>query len=566
MKIFQNKTKSQIVISLFLMLIALGIISAAFINFGKLKEKFYSTQKTTPVEINEQRKVTELSLCISPNANPLVSQSLNEKSYKISEDLALLLDTSNKDCDLIVSDSSNSPVINEKLFIPVCRFDCELTEMSVASLTQLLGTETLGDYRLIIESSFPTKTSENLLLSTTVQRKSLDEISEAVKQDPKVIALIPFEQTKPLFKVLKVEGRSPFDKTFSSAQYPLVQKSSLTAQIEIETDQLDQIKEWISRQVPATNYKASSVKDLIMSGTSILGGRTHWFRERESGDAIFPMRGLADTFRNADIAHLSNEAVFIENCVQEEQTLSFCGSLASFEMMTFAGIDVVGLTANHELDKGREAFISTLDLYNSNNITYFGGGRDFDDAHSPKIVEIEGVKIAFLGYAFIPPLSYHSAPGLAGTAQADQIVNGDKLYMKKDIETAKQMADFIVIDMQWGEEYIHESTVFQQEYGRAAIDYGADVINGVHAHVVQGIEYYGDGIIFYGLGNTLFDQLREEVLREAILVRHVFYEGRYMGYEIMPTFTEANLQTLLASGDRKDKILRTVYRYSLINF
>jgi poly-gamma-glutamate synthesis protein (capsule biosynthesis protein) len=39
---------------------------------------------------------------------------------------------------------------------------------------------------------------------------------------------------------------------------------------------------------------------------------------------------------------------------------------------------------------------------------------------------------------------------------------------------------------------------------RGLIDAGANLVVGHHPHVLQGIEYYGDGVIAYSLGNFVF--------------------------------------------------------------
>ena len=40
---------------------------------------------------------------------------------------------------------------------------------------------------------------------------------------------------------------------------------------------------------------------------------------------------------------------------------------------------------------------------------------------------------------------------------------------------------------------------------RAAIDAGANLVIGPHAHILQGIEFYHDGVIIYGTGNFAFE-------------------------------------------------------------
>mgnify|MGYP002236903935 CR=1 FL=1 len=56
----------------------------------------------------------------------------------------------------------------------------------------------------------------------------------------------------------------------------------------------------------------------------------------------------------------------------------------------------------------------------------------------------------------------------------------------------------------WGVEGTYHPTEEQKQVGHAAIDTGADIVFGSHPHVLQPIEEYGGGIIFYSLGNFSF--------------------------------------------------------------
>jgi poly-gamma-glutamate synthesis protein (capsule biosynthesis protein) len=56
--------------------------------------------------------------------------------------------------------------------------------------------------------------------------------------------------------------------------------------------------------------------------------------------------------------------------------------------------------------------------------------------------------------------------------------------------------------MHAGDEKESKPVAVQTRVARSAVDkYDVDIVFGHHAHVVQGIERRGDGIIFYGLGN-----------------------------------------------------------------
>ncbi len=53
----------------------------------------------------------------------------------------------------------------------------------------------------------------------------------------------------------------------------------------------------------------------------------------------------------------------------------------------------------------------------------------------------------------------------------------------------------------------------------SAIDAGASVVLGTHAHLIQGIERYKDGIICYGLGNFNFSEFEYDIVRDGTVSR-----------------------------------------------
>ncbi len=58
----------------------------------------------------------------------------------------------------------------------------------------------------------------------------------------------------------------------------------------------------------------------------------------------------------------------------------------------------------------------------------------------------------------------------------------------------------------WGVEYDSSPNPRQKEIGRALVDAGADIIVGHHSHTLQPVEIYKGKVIFYSLGNFVFDQ------------------------------------------------------------
>jgi poly-gamma-glutamate synthesis protein (capsule biosynthesis protein) len=77
-------------------------------------------------------------------------------------------------------------------------------------------------------------------------------------------------------------------------------------------------------------------------------------------------------------------------------------------------------------------------------------------------------------------------------------------------------------------------------------DKGATVVSGSQAHYPHIMEFRGDSFIHYGLGNLFFDQMTYilpsgEVIdetRREFYDRHVFYDGKYLGVELLTGMLE----------------------------
>jgi hypothetical protein len=83
---------------------------------------------------------------------------------------------------------------------------------------------------------------------------------------------------------------------------------------------------------------------------------------------------------------------------------------------------------------------------------------------------------------------------------------GDLEAMVADIKTAKTSANVIIVSMHWGIHFIPAQLAdYQRDMARAAIDAGADIILGHHAHILKGIEIYKGKVVFYSLANFALD-------------------------------------------------------------
>lgn len=499
-----------------------------------------------------------VTLCFNSNSPVPVQDELSDwfKSLDVEDNVTLKIREYKKkpfdDCDYSVSgsDDDDFDLAWRRYYVLVVSPKSHVTGIREAQLNEALGGQSLELDQDIYTVGY-TSDSKSFVegkYGVGVNVEKVDDPILALIEQPDRMLIMPFEEVTSHFKVLDVDDVSLFTSEDLSS-YPLME--------EVWIDESDDIGLFDKSKnlLGEINFDQSRVKSIVVTGTSVMGARGLYQKIQETGDPLYPVRDVAPILQAADIAHVSNEASFADDCVQYTGTLTFCGKTESFDAFKYAGIDVIGLTGNHILDAGNENFVKTLDLYDANGIKYFGGGRNAAESRKPAIIDIDGVKFAFLGYNAIPPVSYFATDNSPGSAEMV------KSQLVEDIQNAKTQADFVFVDMQWGAEYQREPVSYQLEFGHAAIDAGADFINGVHPHWIQPIERYNDGLIFNSLGNFLFDQMWSTETREGIMVQHFFYGNEYIGYRLIPTMIYEGAQPRVVKGMDAKRIVR----YATIN-
>jgi hypothetical protein len=189
-----------------------------------------------------------------------------------------------------------------------------------------------------------------------------------------------------------------------------------------------------------------------------------------------------------------------------------------------AGIDVVSLASNHAMDWGPDALLDTIDMFRAMGKTVIGAGRNEEEARKPAIVERNGVKIAILAYcsvlrdgqaagkgkAGIAPMRAHThyAPEEFQPGTPPRIFTSphkeDVEALQEDIRRAKQQADVVLVTIHWGLRLVAKTIcTYQPTVAHAAIDAGADLIIGHHAHSIKAIETYKGKVCFYSIGNFM---------------------------------------------------------------
>jgi poly-gamma-glutamate synthesis protein (capsule biosynthesis protein) len=171
-----------------------------------------------------------------------------------------------------------------------------------------------------------------------------------------------------------------------------------------------------------------------------------------------------------------------------------------------AGFDLVSLANNHTMDYDEIGLLDTLSALDAAGVRHVGAGTDEVTARTPVILEASGLRVAFLGYVATPDegggfsiRQWDAGPGKPG------LVYGSDAAITADVAAARTMADFVVVLVHAGSEYVNAPDATQRRIVATALAAGADAYIGAHAHVVQPIEQRGSQLVAWGLGNFIFD-------------------------------------------------------------
>lgn len=236
-------------------------------------------------------------------------------------------------------------------------------------------------------------------------------------------------------------------------------------------------------------------------------------------DASYWLAGIAPAIRDADLAvgHLE-----VPHTVRGQELHGDVPAPGAPPLnvgaIAEAGFHMLSLAGNHIADCGADGIADTLALMDEAGLVGAGAGLSLAEARRPTMVERCGMRIALLSYNCVGPenswagdaeagcayLRIESADGGPIAPAADLVRVSDEALdvLRTDITALREKADFVMVALHKG--VVHTPArlaQYERAISHAAIEAGADVVIGHHAHIVRGIEFHQGRPIFHGLGN-----------------------------------------------------------------
>ena len=250
-----------------------------------------------------------------------------------------------------------------------------------------------------------------------------------------------------------------------------------------------------------------AVKTVLLVGDIMLDRGVEDLMKQNS--IYYPFQKISHFLRGIDIVFGNLEGPVVENPPEfPDDSLKFAFNPKAMKGASWSHFNLFSLANNHTPDMGKEGVEETKKWLGKYGIDFVGNPlSDSSDNLSSSFIRDN---ITFLAFNQIFPFM------------------DKEEEMMKAIKTVKSLNpdNFLIVSMHWGEEYKLISSPIQQGLAHKIIEAGADLIIGHHPHVVQNIEKYQGKLIFYSLGNFIFDQYFSPETQQGLAIGLEIYPDR----------------------------------------
>ncbi len=268
---------------------------------------------------------------------------------------------------------------------------------------------------------------------------------------------------------------------------------------------------------PPRSFSLAFSGDILLHNNVIQSGVANAKSKNADGTTAYDFNPMFDdvreTISKADVAICHQETPIspVNKNLTVPRTLSFNAPKEIAAALKGAGYDGCENASNHLMDRELKGLQDTIDVQEQNGLKVTGTARSQVEAENPPIYEAKGVKIGHLAYTYT--IYNNAGPNNQVPTEAPWLKNylwpllGAKGMSEQAAKMKARGAEFIVMSIHWGDQYVHQPNAQQRQLAKDLLaDPNIDLIVGDHVHVVQPCEKIGNKYVTYGMGNFLSNQ------------------------------------------------------------
>ena len=289
--------------------------------------------------------------------------------------------------------------------------------------------------------------------------------------------------------------RGDVDEALLATTAPTVTEPPTEAPTEAPTEPPTEPPTEAPTEPPAVSYTFSFGGDCTLGSNRDKWASSTSFIQTIGEDYDYPFANVREYFENDDFTMLNLEVVLADSGNSTGKLFTFRGPTAYGNILSGSSVEAVTIANNHARDYGQAGYDSTKQVLEEHEIAYV-------EAYLSTLITLDkGLTV--------------------GLYAIDGSVSG--IDKNKAVEGVKQLkesgAELIIVAAHWGNEGKYRPNSKQEDIGKALIDAGANIIYGHHPHVLQKIEEYNGGIIYYSLGNVSFGGNTNPRDKDSVIVQ-----------------------------------------------
>lgn len=215
---------------------------------------------------------------------------------------------------------------------------------------------------------------------------------------------------------------------------------------------------------------------------------------------------VREFLRGADHVVANVEGPITARPFLSEAGLNHASAPESAEVLRELGLDVWNLCNNHLLDCGEAGVRDSLAAARSCGCRALGVREDDREFPAPLVLGEDGSRVGL--FSIIEAWSDVAGENRLATLDRTKALRGQ-------IRALRRRCDYVVAVVHAGREYCSLPLPPERSAYHRLLKLGADVVVAHHPHVAQSFERVGGKLIFYSLGNFLFDTPTQRQFRRT---------------------------------------------------